>query len=292
MIARMNTRPSLLIVLLALSAALLPAPAARAQLDPSWLQPFEPFQIADNLYFVGSRGLSAFLLVGSEGHVLLDTGLEGNVPLVRASIEKLGFELQDVKILISSHAHFDHVAGHAEMQRLTGAQVMALREDAEALSAGQDRSALGGPGWKPVPVARVLEDREVVKLGDLELTAHHTPGHTPGCTTWTTRVPLDGQPREVVFIGGTSINAGVRLLGNTRHADIAEDYGRTFERLRSLPAEIFLAQHPRMFGMERKAERLRAGEKPSPFIDPDGYRAFVAFQEKAYRDQLAREQGN
>jgi metallo-beta-lactamase class B len=279
--------------LLALGAALLsPALGARGQGDPTWREPFEPFQIADNLYYVGSRGISSFLLIGTEGSVLIDTGLESSVPLVRASIEKLGFKLTDIRVLLSSHAHFDHVAGHAEMQRLTGARVMALGDDAQALASGKDLSALGGPGWTPVKVDRVLADGEVVSLGNLSLTANHTPGHTKGCTTWTTQVSLDGASRDVVFIGGTSINAGVRLLGNTQHPKIAEDYGRTFERLRSLKAQIFLAQHPRMFGMEAKLQRLREGAKPSPFLDPEGYQAFVAAQEKIYRDQLAKEQAN
>jgi metallo-beta-lactamase class B len=227
--------------------------------------------------------------VGSQGHILLDTGLAQNAALVRASVEKLGFELADIEILLSSHAHFDHVAGHAELKRISGARVFALGDDAEALRSGRDRSALGAAGWEPVAVERVLADGDVVELGELSLTAHHTPGHTPGCTTWTARLPLGGQLRDAVFVGGTSVNAGVRLLGNQRHPAIAEDYARTFAVLKGLKAEFFFAQHPRLFGMDDKLARLHAGEQPSPFLDPAGYQSFAAAQERAYLEQLEAE---
>jgi len=274
---------------IATACVLLAVSTARAQMPADWTQPAEPFRIADDLYYVGSSGISSFLLVGSEGNILIDTGLPANVPLVRASIEKLGFKLADVKILLSSHAHFDHVAGHAEMQKLTGARVMALGDDAEALSTGKDLSALGSLGWAPVKVDRVLKGGDVVQLGHLSLTAHHTPGHTKGCTTWTAKLRLDGAPREAVFIGGTSINNGVKLLDNARHPAIAQDYARTFEVLKSFKAELFLAQHPQMFDMAAKAERLRAGDK-SAFVDADGYAKFVAAQDTAYTTQLQKEQ--
>jgi metallo-beta-lactamase class B len=262
---------------------------ARAQGDPSWSEPVEPFQIAEKLYYVGTRGISAFLLVGSQGAVLIDTGPAQNAPLLRASVEKLGLKLSDIKILLSSHAHFDHVGGHAALVKASGARVMAMREDAAALAAGEDRSALGADGWAPVKVDRELADGDGVELGELSLTAHWTPGHTQGCTTWTTRAMLDGEPREVVFVGGTSINRGVKLLGNPRHPSIAEDYARTFQVLKGLQADIFLAQHPPMFGMDAKLARQRAGEKPSPFLDATGYRRFVSEQEEAYLEQLRHE---
>ena len=260
--------------------------SAHAQGDPSWTQPFEPFKIADNLYFVGTRGLSSYLLTTPEGHVLIDTGVEATVPMITANIAKLGFKVADIKILLSSHAHFDHVGGHADMQRLTGATVMALGDDAAALAAGTDNSALGASGWKPVKVGRVLRDGEAVALGATTLTAHLTPGHTKGCTTWTTTVTSDGRRYSVVFVGGTSVNGGVRLVDNARHPTIIEDYARTFRVLRELKAEIFLAQHPSMFDMEGKAARIKPGA-PNPFVDPQGYEAFVVQNEKSYLARLA-----
>ncbi len=264
----------------------LSALTANAQGDPTWTQPFEPFKIADNLYFVGSRGLSSYLLTTPVGHVLIDTGVEATVPMITANIAKLGFKVADVKIMLSSHAHFDHVGGHADMQRLTGATVMAVGEDAASLARGIDTSALGAAGWKPVKVGRVLRDGEAVTLGATTLTAHLTPGHTKGCTTWTTTVTSGGRRYSVVFVGGTSVNGGVRLVDNARHPTIIEDYARTFRVLRELKSEIFLAQHPNMFDMEGKASRIKPGA-PNPFVDPRGYEAFVAENEKAYLARLA-----
>jgi metallo-beta-lactamase class B len=259
-----------------------------AQGSRSYTEPFEPFKIVGNLYFVGTRGVSSFLLTSPEGHILLDTGVEAAVPQVRANIEKLGFKITDVKILLSSHAHFDHVGGHAEMQRITGATAMAVGEDAVSLSSGSDISALSGPGWKRVAVGRVLRDGEDVSLGGVTLKANLTPGHTKGCTTWTTVIRDGGRSYRVVFVGGTSINQGVRLVGNTRHPTIIDDYARTFRVLKELNADIFLAQHPSMFNMEAKVARLKAGDA-NAFVDPEGYRTFVANAEGIYQTQLDRE---
>jgi metallo-beta-lactamase class B len=216
--------------------------------------------------------------------------VEQAVPLVGANVEKLGFKISDIKIILASHAHFDHVGGHALMQQLTGATVMAVGEDAASISSGADRSALGGPGWKPANVGRVLKDGDTVTLGGVTLTAHLTPGHTKGCTTWSTRVQQDGKSLFLVMVGGTSINGGVKLLGNIRHPAIVEDYARTFRVLEELKPDLFVAQHPGMFRMEDKVRRMKAGEA-NPFIDPQGYEALVAAGEQAYLAQLKREQG-
>jgi metallo-beta-lactamase class B len=263
---------------------------AAAQNDPSWTERFEPFRIADNLYFVGTRGVSSFLFVTPQGNILLDTGVEEAVPLVRASVEKLGFKISDIKIILASHAHFDHVGGHALMQQLTGATVMAVGEDAKSIGSGTDTSALGASGWKPATVGRVLKDGETVALGGVTLTAHLTPGHTKGCTTWSTRVQHNGKSLFLVMIGGTSINAGVKLLNNPRHPSIVEDYARTFRVLKELKPDMFVAQHPSMFRMEDKVARLKGGDA-NAFIDPQGYQALVSSNEQAYLTQLKKEQG-
>jgi metallo-beta-lactamase class B len=259
-----------------------------AQNDSTWTQPAEPFRIVGNIYYVGTRGLSSFLLTTPGGHVLIDTGLDETVPMIAANIEKLGFKTADIKVMLSSHAHYDHVGGHARMQKLTGATVMAVGEDAASLASGKDTSALQAQGWTPVKVGRVLRDGETVTQGDLTLTAHLTPGHTKGCTAWTTTVTADGRRYTVVFVGGTSVNGGVRLVGNTIHPQIAEDYARTFRVLKELKPDIFLAQHPSMFDMEGKAARLKPGAA-NPFVDPQGYAAFVAENEKAYLTRLAED---
>ena len=253
-------------------------------------QPVEPFRVAGNIFYVGANGISAHIIVTPAGLILIDTGTVEMLGGLRANIEKLGHRMSDIKIILSSHAHWDHVEGHAAIQKLTGARVMAVGEDAAAIASGIDSSALGGPNWTPVPVDRTLKDGETVTLGGQTLTAHLTPGHTKGCTTWTTTVTENGRTLQVAFVGGTSINPGVKLLGNTRHLSIAEDYARTFKTLKSLTPDVFLAQHPEIFDMAGKRARMAAGGS-NPFIDPDGFRRFVEGQEAAYLRQLGQERG-
>jgi metallo-beta-lactamase class B len=249
----------------------------------------EPYRVIGNIFYVGAEGISAHIIVTPQGLILLDTGTREMLPGLRANIQKLGHKLSDVKIILSSHAHWDHVEGHAAMKDLTGARVMALGEDAAAIASGKDNSALGSDGWPPTKVDRILKDGDTVTLGGVTLTALLTPGHTKGCTTWTTTVEDGGMSYSVVFIGALSINEGVKLTGNTRHPEIADDYARTFRVLKGLTPDVFLAQHPSIYGMEEKMKRLAAGAKPNPFIDPDGYRRVISEAEAAYLKQLERE---
>jgi metallo-beta-lactamase class B len=252
-------------------------------------RPVEPYRVIGNIYYVGAAGISAHLIVTPQGLILLDTGTREMLPGLRANIEKLGHTLRDVKIILSSHAHWDHVENHATMKELTGAQVMALGEDAAAIASGVDNSALGGTGWRPVKVDRILNDGDTVTLGGTALQAHLTPGHTKGCTTWTTNVEEGGRSYGVVFIGGIGINEGVKLLGNPRHPGIADDYARTFRVLKELKPDVFLAQHPAIYGMADKMKRLKSGAPQNPFIDPEGYRRVVGEAETSYLEQLKRE---
>lgn len=254
-------------------------------------EPVDPFKIIGDLYYVGAAGISAHVIVTPQGLILIDTGTKEMLPGLRANIEKLGHKLTDVRIILSSHAHWDHVENHAEMKKLTGAQVMAVGEDAAAIASGKDNSALGGDGWPPTKVDRILKDGDTVTLGGVTLTAHLTPGHTKGCTTWTTTVRENGKPYDVVFIGGISINEGVRLVGNTRHPSIADDYARTFRVLKGLTPDVFVAQHPAIYGMADKLQRLRPGAE-NPFVDPEGYRRVVGEAEATYLKQLARERSS
>jgi metallo-beta-lactamase class B len=249
----------------------------------------DPYRVIGNIFYVGAEGISAHLIVTPQGLILLDTGTREMLPGLRANIAKLGHKLTDVKIILSSHAHWDHVEGHAAMKDLTGAQVMAVGDDAAAIASGKDNSALGSDGWPPTKVDRILKDGDTVTLGGVTLTAHLTPGHTKGCTTWTTTVQENGKPYNVVFIGALSINEGVKLIGNQRHPSIADDYARTFRVLKGLKPDVFLAQHPSIYGMEEKMKRLAGGAAQNPFIDPDGYRRVVSEAEAAYLKQLERE---
>jgi metallo-beta-lactamase class B len=226
------------------------------------------------------------------GSIVIDSGEAETVPFIRASVEKLGFRVADVKILLAGHAHFDHVGGHAEIKRMTGAQVMVMNADREALESGVDRSALGGSGWKPVAVDRVLEDGGTVTLGGTTLTAHLTPGHTQGCTTWTTSAVQDGRTYQVAFVCSVTINDGVRLTKNARVPSIARHYAQAFRALRALTPDVFVAEHPSVFGLEAKAAASRAlgGAAANPFVDADGYKRFVDRSEQTYLKQLEQEQ--
>ncbi|RPH63417.1 MAG: subclass B3 metallo-beta-lactamase [Acidobacteria bacterium] len=280
----MKTTFTLVLVLTTAVAALAlqqsPAPGSQA---------VDAYQVIGNIYYVGATDISSHVISTPAGLILLDTGSAQMLPVIRANVEKLGFRVQDIKIILSSHAHWDHVEGHAAMQALTGAEVMAVGEDATAIASGVDNSALGAQGWKPVKVNRILKDGESVTLGGVTMQALLTPGHTKGCTTWTTTVQDGGRSYRVVFVGGISINEGVKLVGNTRHPGIIEDYARTFRVLKDLNADVFLAQHPNIYGMAEKVQRLKAGGSSNPFIDLQGYQRAVSEAEGRYLKQLAAE---
>jgi metallo-beta-lactamase class B len=255
----------------------------RAVLD-EFTVPFEPFHFVGNIYYVGTKEVSSFLFVTPAGNVLLDPGMEQMVPLVRRSVEKLGFHFDDIRIVINTHAHFDHVAGDRDVRDATGAKVTVMAEDADEVRRGHPEFALG---WKSCPVDRELHDGDIISLGGTELTAHRTPGHTKGCTTWTATASEGDRKYNVVILGGFTINEGVKLLSTPDYPNMAADFARTFRVLKSLACDIFGAQHPYFFKMEEKVKRMR--ERPNPFVDPDGYRAVVAEAEADYVKQLASE---
>jgi len=263
-----------------------------AQNESSWTEPFPAHHIAGNLYYVGSRGLASYLITTPEGHILINSSLEASVPLIEASIAKLGFRMSDVKILLVSHAHWDHNAGSAAIKERTGAKYMVMEQDVAVTEDGGKSDFFYGdsPGsrYRPAKVDRVLHDGDEVKLGGSVLTAHLTPGHTKGCTTWTMKVNEGGKTYDVVIVGSPNVNAGFRLVNNAKYPGIAEDYSHTFEVLKSLHCDIFLGAHGDYYGLERKYPRY-AAEGPSVFIDPDGYRAYVAERERAFHRELDRQ---
>jgi metallo-beta-lactamase class B len=249
-------------------------------------EPFPAHKILGNTYYVGSKALSTYLITTPEGHILINSSFEETVPLIRVAVESLGFKLRDVKILLASHAHSDHVAGHALLQDLTGAKVFVMRGDEGAIqSGGEGQYFYKDSRWKPCKVDRVLEDGDKVELGGVTLTAHRTPGHTRGCTTWSWPVTEGGKSYNVVVIGSPNVNAGFQLVRNTDYPEIADDFAKTFAKLKALPCDIFLGAHGDYYGMLAKHERLASN--PKVFVDPDGYRAYVDLKEKAYRKTLA-----
>lgn len=270
---------------------------ARRQVEASLRamnRPFPAFRIIGNIYYVGAANTGVYLVATPEGHILINSGFDDTVPLIRDSMKKLGFRLEDVKILLASHAHLDHAGGHAAIHRISGAQIVMSRADADLLARGGRGDFLPAAedvvDYPPARADRIIGDGDTVSLGGSVLTAHLTPGHTQGCTTWTMTVEDDqGLRRDVVFYGGTTILAGVRLVDNPIYPRIAEDFERTFQLLEKLPCDVFLATHGSHFDLAAKYHRLEAGERPNPFIDPEGYRAFVRAGHQAFRRQLARE---
>jgi metallo-beta-lactamase class B len=263
-----------------------------AQGSPDWTQPFPPFHIIDNVYYVGSRGLASYLITTPQGHILINSSLESSPSLIQASIEKLGFRMQDVKILLISHAHWDHDAGSARIKELTGAQYMVMDADVAVVEAGGKGDFHYGNDSKtfypPAKVERVLHDGDEVKLGGTVLTAHLTPGHTKGCTTWTLQAKDGGKTYNVVIVGSPNVNNGYKLVNNTKYPQIATDFERTFRVLKALPCDVFLGAHGGYYGMEAKYARMKEGG-PNPFIDPNGYKSYVTEREQAFRKELARQ---
>ena len=276
----------------AFAAVFMMAGTLRAQVNPDWIEPFPPFRIAGNLYYVGSKDLASYLITTSQGNILINSDLETSPPLIRASIEKLGFKISDVRILLISHAHWDHDGGSAAIKALTGATYMVMDGDVSVVESGGKTDFQYGNSpaslYPPTKVDRVLHDGDEVKLGGTTLVAHLTPGHTKGCTTWTMKVAEAGKSYDVVIIGSPNVNDGYKLVGNPSYPGIVSDYERTFQVLKSLPVDIFLGAHGSYFDLLTKYPRLKEGAA-NPFIDPAGYRNYVADREQAYRTELAKQ---
>ncbi len=251
-------------------------------------KPYPPHKVIGNVYYVGSKDLATYLITTPEGHFLINSGFEETVPLIRASVESLGFKMQDIKFLLASHAHSDHVAGHALAKEQTGAKVYVMRGDDEVIaSGGKGQYLYTDSRWAPCVVDKVLNDGDEVKLGGTTLVARRTPGHTRGCTTWTWRVTDGEKSYNVVVIGSPNVNPGYVLIKNKDYPEIADDYQKTFQILKSLPCDVFLGAHGAYYGMDAKYELIK-GAKQNPFIDPEGYRAYVDMKAKAFRMQLEK----
>jgi metallo-beta-lactamase class B len=259
---------------------------------PDWTEAFPPFHIAGNLYYVGSKGLANYLITTPQGNILLNSDLEANVPMIKTSIEALGFKFKDTKILLISHAHWDHDAGSAMIKEMTGATYMVMDADASVVESGGKTDFQYGTNpaylYRPAKVDRVLNDGDEVKLDGTVLVAHLTPGHTKGCTTWTMKVAENGKTYNVVIIGSPNVNPGYKLVDNPTYPQIAEDYERMWRVLKSLPCDIFLGAHGAYFGVEEKYPLIKAGGA-NPFVDPEGCKKFIAQKEQDFRTELSRQ---
>jgi metallo-beta-lactamase class B len=278
-----------------LGALLLAAPCLHAQTNPDWTTPIAPFRIAGNLYYVGGKDLASYLIVTPKGDILINSSLQSDVPLIRASVEQLGFKFKAIKILLISHSHFDHDAGSAELIRETGAEYRVMDGDVSVVeSGGATDFAYAKDTYAPAKVNRILHDGDAVRLGGSVLIAHKTAGHTRGCTTWTMQVKEAGRPLNVVIVGSWNVNPGWRLVDRpdqpASYPGIATDYKRTFATLKGLQCDIFLGAHGSYFGMLAKLDRIKAGAKENVWIDPSGYQAAVAEREQAFETELKRQE--
>lgn len=266
-----------------LTAFAAPSPA-RAQSTAeyrAWNQPIKPLHLIGNIYYVGATEVSSFLITAPEGDILLDGGFAETAPQILANIKTLGFDPRDVKILINSHAHFDHAAGLAALKRATGAKLVVSKPDSALIARGGHGDFAWGDQltFEPVVADHTVHDGETITLGSTTIVAHITPGHTRGCTTWTTTVDDAGVKRDVVFACSFSA-PGYQLVENKKYPTIREDFQRSFAIMRSLPCDVLLAPHGSIFHLKEKIARL--GTTPNPFVDPAECKAYVDESEKAF----------
>ncbi len=257
----------------------------------AWNRPFPPYHLLGNIYYVGAAGVSSFLIVTPKGSILLDGGLEETAPQIERNIAKLGFKIGDVKYLINSHAHYDHCGGLAALKRASGAQMVASAGDRKTLETGHQLSFGKGQSFAlfpPVKVDSVIGDGQTLSLGGTTLTAHLTPGHTKGCTTWTMPVVANERTYQVVFDCSTTV-AGNDLVHNAKYPNIVADYRHSFALLRALPCDVFLAPHPEFFNMAEKVKELKQGNA-NAFVVPGELRAFVDQSERECNEELAAQQ--
>jgi metallo-beta-lactamase class B len=243
---------------------------------------FPPHRIIGNIYYVGTNSLASFLVATPQGLILINSSYERNVPAIQKSIEALGFKMADIKVVLGSHAHGDHMEGDAAVKALSGAQVVAMAEDVPALERMR-------PGGKPHPIDRVIRDGDSVTLGKTTLVAHLTPGHTRGCTTWTLKVDDDGRSYDVVIVGSLGVNPGFQLVNNSEVPAIADEFRRAFKVSRALPCDVPLASHPAMYRLAEKYARVGKGG-PNPFVDPAGYVRELDLTEAMFQAVLAAQQ--
>ena len=264
------------------------APVSPPQGHPDRTVKIEPFNIVDNIYYVGQYVQEAsYLITGSDGHIIIDTGYDESVPEIAASVRKLGFDPEDIKMIIGTHAHSDHVDGHARMAELTGATILASAPDKQVIEDGGASDFRDGD-WRPARVDRVVQDGEVIRLGDIALTAHYTPGHTRGCMSFTMNAVAEGQNYNVIILGGVRI-AARPVFGHPKYPNMASDFAATFDKLKKMPVDIYLGGHGYWYGLGDKMRRSQAGEGFRAFVDPEGFKRAIDGWQQQFIDQVVSE---
>ncbi|WP_271520156.1 subclass B3 metallo-beta-lactamase [Bradyrhizobium sp. CCBAU 53380] len=257
-----------------------------------WEEPVEPVRIVGPIYFVGTKGLGVFLFTTSEGNILMNTGMSSSGPMIVDSIRKLGFKPEDIKLMINGHAHIDHAGAFAFMKKLTGAQLAVMKDDVAAMESGDkdDFKYANDFAYEGVKVDRVLRDGDQIRMGDVLLTAYHTPGHTRGATTWIANLVVDGKAYVVAFPDGAGFNPGYRVAKDPSYPGIEDDYRNTHHALEMIKPDIWLAQHNEYYDLEGKRKRAET-EGVNAWIDPEGYRRFIADKKRAFEDEVDEELG-
>ena len=265
---------------LILAAVLIAAAPVDGSAQGGWDDPFPAHQVMDNLYFVGTGGLGTFLVTTPEGHILINTDFERTIPLIEESVAALGFDLDDVKIILGSHAHGDHQAADVFLRERTGAQVMIMQEDV----AGWQRMNRGDN----IPIERILHDGDEVTLGGTTLVAHRTPGHTRGCTSWGVELEEGGETYNALIVCSFGVNPGYNLIDNPNYRDQADDYRATFAKARAMPVDVFLGSHGSFYGLRGKHETLQSRSEgdPNPFVDRAGFLSYVDRYEQRFQASL------
>lgn len=279
-----------LISIVLTSTAILLATASQAG-EVEWSAPHDPLRITDNIYFVGTQGIGVYLITTPKGHILLDSSTEKGARHVEANIKRLGFKLKDIKFLIETHAHIDHIGGMYKIKRDTGAKFIASVGDRPSLENGAHdiENVYGAWRFHAVKVDETIKDMGTITLGGVTLTAHLTPGHTRGDTTWTLNSPLMGKMRSVMFYGSTT-TAGNVLVGNKTYPNIVADYRVSFQRLKTLHADILLANHPEFVDFELKYQASLRGNKEA-FVDPSALSKLINQSENDFNAEQAKQQG-
>jgi metallo-beta-lactamase class B len=262
-----------------------------AQPNPEWTRAFPAHRIVGNLYYVGTYDLACYLITTPAGNIIINTGVDGSAPMIQQSVESLGFKIKDTKILLTTQAHYDHVAGMADLKSLTGARMLASDGDAQELEdGGKSDYLLNAPKYqyKPIKVDGRLKDRQRISLGGTDLIVYSHPGHTRGSVSYGLTIQENGKTYRVLIANMGSINPGTKLIGNKDYPKIADDYAFTFREQKKLSCDIFLSSHA---GQYRLHDKWKPGQAYSPdmFVDPEGYKKGVAQMEAAYVEWLAKE---
>jgi metallo-beta-lactamase class B len=260
-----------------------------AQTMQKWMVPFPTFQLIDNIYYIGTDGIAVYIIKTSDGLILMDTAVPQATGMLKDNIAKLGFKEADIKYILNTHAHFDHTGGFAEIKKDTGAQLVAGERDRPLIEGGyypgeENNTDIGFP---PVKVDRAIKEGDTVTLGDTTLTAHATPGHSPGCTSWEMTVKDGGANRQVLFFcsGTVALN---RLVGNPTHPGIVDDYRATFAKVKAMKIDVLLGPHPEVYGMQAKRAQMKDGA-PNPFVTPGENVIYVTALEQDFDKALARQ---